>query len=78
MTDTRNAVAAIAAFLLMLAAMGFVFFMVARDRDNIFDAYQSLQVSQQYFFDGANKRGLLDICANKDGKNGVWFKEDCK
>lgn len=31
-----------------------------------------------YFFDGANSRGLLDICRSADGqKVEVLFKEDC-
>lgn len=31
-----------------------------------------------YFFNGANKRGLLDICKDASGKVDVLWKEDCK
>lgn len=31
-----------------------------------------------YLFDGANARGLLDICIGPEGKIGVFFKEDCR
>lgn len=31
-----------------------------------------------YYFDGANERGLLDICPDNTGGVSVRFKEDCR
>lgn len=40
--------------------------------------YEFHKNKYDYYFDGANTRGLLDICPNEDGKPDVRFKEDCK
>jgi hypothetical protein len=40
--------------------------------------YQLHKDKYNYYFYGANKHGLLDICDNGDGNVTVLFKEDCK
>lgn len=35
------------------------------------------QPKHEYFFQGANTRGLLDIC-EREGSVGIYFKEDCE
>ena len=62
------------AFLIIVSLMAHHSF---RESMRWFDAYDAMKQSQEYYFDGANKRNLLDICKNAEGIEGVWFKEDC-
>ena len=42
------------------------------------DLYRFEKGRYQYYFEGANKRGLLDICQDETARPAVRFKEDCK
>lgn len=35
------------------------------------------RAQHNYFFDGANKRGLLDICSDAAGDVGIRFADEC-
>lgn len=40
--------------------------------------YEYHKKRDNYLFDGANNRGLLDICVGPAGDEGIFFKEDCR
>lgn len=60
--------------LILVSLMGYHNF---RESMRWFDAYNEMQKSQKYYFNGANERHLLDLCKNAEGIEGVWYKEDC-
>lgn len=60
--------------LILVSLMGYHSF---QESMRWFNAYYEMKQSQEYYFDGANKRNLLDICKNSAGIEGVWFKEEC-
>lgn len=64
--------------ILFFGGIGFVIYELRSQVDFWYTNYKSEKDTYQYYFDGANKRGLLDICHNGDGDLKVLFKEDCK
>lgn len=76
---TKTAVALFILFILciiMAVIWGLQSFKAQNDLEWRLFEYQKARF--EYLFDGAQKRNLLDLCENKSGVTGVWFKEDCK
>jgi len=48
------------------------------ENDSLYAMSKRLLKTNDYLFNAANSRGLLEICENADGEMGVIFKEDCK
>lgn len=42
-----------------------------------FDAYEWVYKKNRYYFEGLQKRDLIDLCYPKTGEAGIFFKEDC-
>lgn len=57
---------------------GFVLWQAKKKIDFWYANYAYHKARNDYLFDGANARGLLDICVGPEGKPGVFFKEECR
>jgi len=64
--------------ILILSGIGFIVMELKSQVEFWYGNYQFQKDRYDYYFNGANKRGLLDICKNADGELTVLFKEDCK
>lgn len=65
------------ALLVWLGPTGFVMWKMGDEVKFWHDNYQYHKSRNEYLFDGANARGLLDICVGPEGRAGVFYKEDC-
>lgn len=75
---TSDAIGLLLLATLLLGGIGFVVYELRSQVNFWYTSYKYEKDTYQYYFDGANKRGLLDICHNGDGELKVLFKEDCK
>jgi len=48
------------------------------ENDRLYEMSKRLLKTNDYLFNGANSRGLLDICKDANGEMNVIFKEDCQ
>lgn len=48
-----------------------------RTIDSLSKDIEYYEKSYEYLSKGAISRGYMDICTNKQGQDGVWFKDDC-
>lgn len=78
MTNILRGIGLTAAILVIwLGPAGFVMWEANKYIDFWHSNYVYHKARNDYLFDGANERGLLDICIGPGGRAGVFFKEDC-
>jgi hypothetical protein len=80
--NTKTVAASIAVAILVpaiwLAPAALVAWFMKDQVDFWYANYQFNKDKYDYYFEGANSRGLLDTCPVVDGLPSVRFKEDCK
>lgn len=63
---------------IVLPVVGMIAYLSVNESNDLYEMNERLLKTNAYLFNNANTRGLLDICTNAAGEQGVWFKEDCK